>query len=100
MNNLKKGLDEEQKKYDIQINEAHDVLKTTHEKKEYTFSVTEKRRLSQLQLMAVFIQDALNDIINLSVLPRIGINPSPEVKILYDINLGRLTVWQVKKEKN
>ena len=91
-----KSLEEEEKLYDSQVEASHEKLKNTHEKKEYTFSVVEKRRLAQQDLIEKFAAQALQDIINLTVLPRVGIIPNKDVFTLYDIALGRLTVFTPK----
>lgn len=92
-----KALKEEEEIYAGQVAEAIEKLKTTHEKKEYTFSVVEKRRLAQQDLIEKFASQALQDLINLTVLPRVGITPNEKVFTLYDIGLGRLTVFTPKE---
>lgn len=91
-------LEEEKKLYDAQVTESNEKLKATHEKKEYTFTITEKRRLAQQDLIEKFATQALQDIINIDVLPRLGITPNEKVFSLYDVPLGRLTVFTPKPE--
>lgn len=91
-----KQLKAEEELFNEQVKESYEKLKTTHEKKEYTFSVTEKRRLVQQDLIEKFASQALQDIVNLTVLPRIGIVPSEKTFTLYDLTLGRLTVFVPK----
>lgn len=86
------------KDFDKKILEADIKLSPTHEKKEYTFSIDEKRRLAQLQAIVVFAQGAIEDIINLTVLPRLGFTTNPDIRVLYEINLGRFTVWSPRKK--
>lgn len=88
------------KQFDAKVAEADIKLAPTHEKKEYTFSSTEKRRLAQLQAIAVFAQEAIDDIINLNVLPRLEYKPNPELRVLYEINLARFVIWLPRKAKN
>ena len=93
-----KSLEEEEKLYNSQVQASNEKLKTTHEKKEYTLSVVEKRRLAQQDLIEKFASQALQDIINLTVLPRVGITPNKEVFTLYDIALGKLTIFIPKSK--
>lgn len=93
-----KQFEEEQKVFDKQVQEASEKLKATHDKKEYTFSNLEKRRLAQQDLIEKFASQALEDLVNLEVLPRLGIIPDGKVFTLYDIQLGRLTVFIPKLE--
>lgn len=90
---LEDDLMAEEKKYQDQVHEIHQSLVKTHTKLEYMFSTVEKRRLLQLQTIAFFAQQAVDDILNLTVLPRLGIKPSFEVRVLYDISLGKFSVW-------
>lgn len=96
---LKKQLELEAQKFEDNVIKTHLKLAATHEKKEYTFSAMEKQRLAKLQTVAFFVADAIDDIINLSVLARLGIKPDPSVRIMYDIALGRFTIWTVKEKK-
>lgn len=94
-----KQLEAEEKLYDSQVDENFEKLKATHEKKEYTFTVVEKRRLAQQDLIQKFALQALQDIINLTVLPRLGVVPNEKVFTLYDVPLGRFTVFTPRPEK-
>lgn len=74
-----------------------------NERKEFTLSRSELKLLIQqatVRAMAMktadFASAAANDLLNDYVLPRVGVAPSPDVKILYDINSGRFMVWQRK----
>lgn len=94
-----KQLKKEEELFDEQVKESYEKLKTTHEKKEYTFSVVEKRRLVQQDLIEKFASQAMADIINLTVLPRIGVESNEKIFTLYDITLGKLTVFIPKPDK-
>jgi hypothetical protein len=85
--------------FDEQVAAAFNKLKATHKKAEYTFSTTEKRRLTQQDLIEKLAQKALSDLINLEVLPRIGIIPTGDTFTLYDIGLSRLIVFTSKTPK-
>lgn len=100
MNPDPKQLEEEEKIFTTQVTETNEKLKTTHEKKEFTFTITEKRRLAQQDLIEKFASQALQDIINLEVLPRIGIIPDGKVFTLYDIQLGRMCIFIPKENKS
>lgn len=89
---------EQKTAFEESVDEANEKLKNTHIKKEYTFTVVEKRRLAQQDLIEKFAMAALDDILNLEVLPRIGVTPSEKVFTLYDIPLGRLTVFTPKPQ--
>lgn len=95
----KEILEAELVRFESEITKIHQELHITHEKKEYTFSTEEKRRLAQLQTIIIFAQNALDDILNLTCLPRIGVIAKPEVRLVYDISLGRYTIWLPKKPK-
>lgn len=99
--------EEQQKILDAQLAERDKIFKTTveteakkleesHDKKEYTFSTVERRRLLQHETIIISIQQFIDDIINQNVLPRIGISPNPTIKVFYDIPLGKLIVWTPK----
>jgi len=68
----------------------------THVKKEFTFSVIEKRRLLQQEEAHMIADQATNDILNLSVLPRIGAVPNKDTHIFYDSALGKFVIWVPK----
>lgn len=86
-------VEKEEKIFDSQVEESNEKLKATHEKKEYTFSTTEKRRLAQQNLIEKFASQALQDLINLTVLPRVGVIPNNETFTIYSIATGRLCVF-------
>lgn len=82
--------------YNESVLREDEELKKTHLKKEFTFSTTEKRRLLQQESILAFAHQAVEDIINLSVLARVGITPGKDVRILYDASIGRFTIWTTK----
>lgn len=81
------------------VTKQDEDLKETHEKKEFTFSTVEKRRLLQQESVALIVHQAIEDIINLEVLRRLDITPGIEIRVLYDTSLGRFVVWQPKEVK-
>lgn len=89
-----------QKIFDESVARNHEQLKNTHFKKEFTFTIVEKRRLVQQQTVVYLAEQAIDDIINLTVLPRLDITPNPNVKIQYDVALGRFVCWIPKEEKS
>ncbi len=97
---LKEQLELAKKQFDEAVTKAYKDFESTHDKKEYTFSVTEKRQLVEMQMVAMVAQKAIDDIINLQVLPRAGYDPNPELKILFDINIGRLIIFVPKKKES
>lgn len=82
-----------QKAYDQLINTTFDNLKKTHTKKEYSFNLSEKRRLTQQQLITELAKKAQEDLIYEDVLTRVGIAPDPQTHTLYDATLGVFTVF-------
>lgn len=95
---IRKQLEAEQKKFEDRIAEVTKELENSHIAKEYTFSIIEKRRLIQQQTIAFLVQQAVDDIINLTVLPRIGISPNPTIRVSYDVTLGKFVVFSPKPE--
>ena len=93
-----KSLEQEEKIYNDQVNQTNEKLKATHEKREYTFSVVEKRRLTQQNLIEKFATQAPQDLVNLTVLPRVGVTPNEKVFTLYDLELGKLTVFTPREQ--
>lgn len=91
--NEDKILADMQKAFEVKVLKADIELSPTHTKKEYTFSLDEKRRLAQMQAIVVFAQGEIEDIINGTVLPRLKILPTQQVRVLYEINVGRFTIW-------
>lgn len=74
-------------------------LKETHSKKEFTFSAGELRQLIKLYTIQTIAEQAIDDKLNNDVLPRMEITPSPQVKILYDLSVGRFVVWVPREKK-
>lgn len=74
-------------------------LKETHSKKEFTFSTGELRQLTKLYTIQTIAEGAIDDKLNNDVLPRMQIVPSPQVRILYDLSVGRFAVWLPKEPK-
>lgn len=94
---LKEQMELAKKQFEYTVEKAYETHKDTHEKKEYTFTVVEKRRLVEQQMVELVARQAIDDIINLETLKRLGFEPNPDLKILYDLNLGRLIVFIPKK---
>ena len=69
----------------------------THIKKEFTFNRSELRQLNQLYTIQVLAQRGLEDLLNHYALPRVQVLPDPEVKILYDLAVGRFVIWTPKE---
>lgn len=88
-----------QKEFEQECARINEELKNTHIKKEYTFSNLEKRRLVEMQMALLVTKQAIEDIINLDVLKRLGYTPSNELKVYYDFNIGRFVVF-VPKQTN
>lgn len=84
-------------KYKATIDAETERLKDTHTKNEFTFTITEKRRIAQQEAVGIIANQAISDIVNTTVLPRIGINADPNIKIIYDANVGRLTIFTPKE---
>lgn len=93
-----KLLDQLQKDYDLTVTRNEQKMALTHTAKEYTFNLTEKRRLLQQQTIKIMVDNAIDDILNMSVLPRVGITPNPKIRVLYDFTLGRFTVFSPKDQ--
>lgn len=68
-----------------------------HQRREYTFTLVEKRRLQELALTKEIIQQSMDDIVNIETLPRLGID---KAYTLYDVRLGRLIVFTPKPTSN
>lgn len=88
-----------QKDYDSVIERTSQELTATHSAKEYTFTVIEKRRLIEQETIRLLVMKATDDIINYSVLPRIGIALQLGNRVLYDATLGRLTIFTPKQNQ-
>ena len=86
-----------QEDYDLVVAKSEQQMKDTHVAKEYTFSIVEKRRLLEQQTIKIIVENAVDDIINMSVLPRLGVTPSANVRVLYDVTLGRFTLFVPKE---
>lgn len=78
-----------------QVNE----LKDTHTSKELVFSTTELRQLVKLYTIETIAKQAIDDKLNNDVLTRVGVVPSPEIRILYDLSVGRFMVFTPKEVK-
>lgn len=86
--------------------EADKEVNFPHVRKEFTFNKKELRTLTQQatietlgQKVMEFSRMATNDLINMEVLPRVGIIPNPEMRILYDFASKRFMVWMPKEAK-
>lgn len=94
MNNKKElSLEEIQKIFDEKVKNLSEKLGRGYSKKEYTFNINEKRRMAQMEAIILFSLQAKKDILYASVLARLGIVPTENTEIIYDINLGKFTVF-------
>lgn len=89
-----------------QVTEADDPLKETHIKKEYTLSIPEKSELIKVvginafaKQVEILSQQLADNLLNLNILPRVGVVPSPDKRVLYDPEIGRFCVWTPKTKK-
>jgi len=78
------------------VAENNTSLASTHIKKQFTFSASELRQMIKLYTIETIAKQAIDDKLNNDVLPRMSITPSPQVKILYDLSVGRFCVWTPK----
>lgn len=103
---VKKATEEAQKEWEKQIAETDATLKTTHTKKEYTFSQVEKAQILKIVGMNAFArqiqtlsQQLIDNLLNLTVLPRLNIVPTSEKRLLYEPSLGRVMIWEPRVSK-
>jgi len=82
-----------EQEFNRKVATLHAERSKTHAKKEFTFSVIERRRLLQQEEAMMIADQTTNDILNLSVLPRIGVTPSKDTNIFYDTSLGKFMIW-------
>lgn len=68
-----------------------------YEQREFTFARPEHIQLNQQQTIIALAERAVQDLLNIQVLPRVGIQPSSDIKITYDLTVGRFVVWIPKK---
>lgn len=68
-----------------------------YDRREFTFSKPEHVQLTQQQTIIALAENATQQLLNVQVLPRVGVIPSAEVKITYDLTIGRFAVWVPKK---
>lgn len=98
---VKQKLEEErlirEKQYTEVIAANHEKYKSSHIRKDFNFTVTERRRIIQQESIQLMSNQAIEDVVNFSVLPRLGIE-DPKRIILYDTLLGKFTVWVPKEE--
>lgn len=66
-------------------------------KTEFTFNKPEHLQLTEQQTIQALAQNATQNIINYLVLPRVGVTPTPENRITFDLTIGRFVVWTPKK---
>lgn len=83
--------------WNVEVAKEHEALASTHHKKEFTLTQSERRQLTQLHTIKVLAQRGSDDILNNYTLPRVGIIPDTTMKILFDLNVGRFVVWEPKK---
>ena len=67
--------------------------------KEFTFSNFEQQLLAEQATIATLAEQTQNKIINEICLKRLGITPSPAIKVPYAIGLGRFVVFIPKLPK-
>lgn len=82
-----------------QTQNQDEQVKHTHDMKTYSFSVDEARQLAKIDAAIKLANSAVEDILNNNVLKRLGYEPNPELKMLYDITLKRIAVWAPKTQK-
>lgn len=68
-----------------------------YDRREFTFSKPEHVQLTQQQTIIALAENATQQLLNVQILPRVGITPSSEIKITYDLTIGRFAVWVPKK---
>lgn len=68
-------------------------------KKEFTFTRSEHLQLTEQQTIQALAQNAIQGILNNQSLPRVGITPTTEVRITFDLTVGRFVVWEPKAVK-
>lgn len=78
------------------IVDQHEGHKATHVKKEFTFSTSEVRQLIKAYTIETLAKQLIEDKLNNDVLIRVGIVPSSDTKISYDLSVGRFVVWTPK----
>ena len=100
---LKKQEAEIVKKWEEAIAQAYAPLKDTHTRREFTFSAQERRQISELTLIQKFSEgisksalSVINDLLNLYILPRVGIKPNEQIRLFYDAAIGRFVVCEPK----
>lgn len=96
---IKEQLELAKKAFDAAVENYREQLKATHTKKEFTFTLVEKRRLVEMQMVEMVAHQAIDDIVNLEAIKRVGYDLDPEIKSMYDVNTGRFILF-VPKEKS
>lgn len=74
-------------------------LAKTHTMKEFSFSVGERRQLVKIYTIQDLAQRTIQDILNNNALPRVGVIPNPNVKVTYDLTVGRFAVMTPRENK-
>lgn len=70
-----------------------------YSKTEFTFSKAEHKQLAQQNTIKAIAENAIADLLNLYILPRVGSTPTAETRITYDLTVGRFVVWNPKTSK-
>ena len=100
----KKTLEEQKAKLETQyeeiVNTRYKPLVKTHTRKDYTFTIPEKRRIIQLETITFLANQAVKDIIDFSVLPRLGMIRTIDNSVFYDATLGKFTVFMPREKKS
>lgn len=85
--------------YNKRVETLHTDLAKTHDKREFTFTIEEKRRILQQKTIMAFANQAINDIVNSTVLPRLPVDRTPKMEVLFEAELGKLTLWTLKSDE-
>jgi len=81
---------------------AHDLAfpPETHDRKEFTFSREElstMNSMATINQLGVLAEQLINNFLNSSVLPRVGVPTSADVRIIYELAEGKFYAYIPKK---
>lgn len=95
--------EEKEKQWAEGIAKAGQAFEGDHIKKEYTLSIAERSEMIKVTGITAFadqitkIAEQLGqNILNLNVLPRIGVTPSIDKKVYCDPECGKIAIWVPK----
>lgn len=90
-----------------QVADQDAALGEGYTKTEYTFSTTERLQLLKIVGMNAFAkeiqtlaQQLTDSFLNLTVLIRVGVTPTPDKRVLYEPGVGRFCLWSPKSSTN